>query len=106
MAWLDSGEPEPILRWKLVENEVLPDTALNRELLEEIFTDVPYKTGREIHAEVAKRAATQRVGWWLVFVWAVIVPLGVAVLEWWSDLLALVVLGYAFVKVSVPMRCA
>lgn len=101
MAWLDSGRPEPILRWELVENEVLPDTALDRGLLEEIFTDIPYKTGREIQAEAAKRAAAQKVGWWLVFVWAVLVPLGVAVLEWWSDLLGLVVLGYALVKAAI-----
>ena len=36
-----------------------------------------------------------------MFVWAVLVPLGVAVLEWWSDLLGLVVLGYAFVKAAI-----
>lgn len=101
MGWLESGKLEPILRWEMVENELLPDTALNRELLEEIFKDVPYKTGREIQTEVAKQAAVQRVGWWLVFVWAVLVPLGVALLEWWSDLLGLVVLGYAFVKSAI-----
>jgi hypothetical protein len=101
MAWLDSGRPAPILRWALVENEVLPNTALNRRLLEAIFTDIPYKTGREIQAEAAKQAAALRVGWWGVFVWAVVVPLGVAVLEWWSDLLGLVVLGYAFVKATI-----
>ena len=28
------------------------------------------------------------------------VPLSVAVLEWWSELLGLVVLGYAFVKAA------
>lgn len=101
MAWLESGSNEPTLRWELVENDVLPDVALNRNLMEEIFTDVPYKTGQELQAEVAERAASQRVGWWLVFVWAVVVPLGVAVLEWWSDLLGLLILGYAFVKAAI-----
>lgn len=101
MAWLAPGSSEPILRWELVEKEALPDIALNRDLLEEIFTDVPYKTGREIQAEVAEQAASRRVGWWLVFIWAVVVPLGVAVLEWWSDLLGLVVLAFAFLKAAV-----
>lgn len=101
MAWLESESHEPVLRWELVENDVLPDIALNRDWLKEIFMDVPYKTGAEIQAEVAGRAASQRIGWWLVFVWAVIVPLSVAVLEWWSDLLGLLVLGYAFVKATI-----
>lgn len=101
MAWLESESHEPVLRWELVENDVLPDIALNRDWLEEVFTNVPYKTGAEIQAEVAERDASRRVGWWLVFVWAVVVPLGVAVLEWWSDLLGLLVLGYAFVKAAI-----
>jgi hypothetical protein len=101
MAWLESEGQKPVLRWEIVENDALPDIALNRDWLKEIFTDVPYKTGAEIHADVAERAASQRVGWWLVLVWAVVVPLAVAVLEWWSDLLGLVVLGYAFVKAAI-----
>jgi hypothetical protein len=100
IAWRGSGSSEPALRWELVENDLLPDIALDRDALEEIFTDVPYKTGREIQAEVAERAASQQVGWWMVFVWAVVVPLGVAVLEWWSDALGLVVLAFAFVKAA------
>jgi len=100
MAWLDPAESQPVLRWELVKNDALPDVALNRKFLKEVFANVPSKTGREIHEEVAKHVATQKVGWWLVFVWAIVVPLGVAVLEWWSDLLGLVVLGYAFVKAA------
>lgn len=101
MAWLEPAESQPVLRWELVENDALPDVALNREFLEEVFAGVPFKTGRKIQEDVAKYVAAQKVGWWLVFVWAVLVPLGVAVLEWWSDLLGLVVLGYAFVKAAI-----
>jgi hypothetical protein len=101
MAWLGSRSNEPVLRWELVENDVLPDIALNRDALKDIFTDIPYKTGREIQAEVAERTASRRVGWWLVFVWAVVVPLGVTILEWWSDLLGLVVLAFAFVQAAI-----
>lgn len=100
MAWLESKSHEPVLRWELVENNVLPDIALNRNWLKEVFAGIPHKTGADIQAEYAERAASQRVGWWLVFVWAVVVPLAVALLEWWSDLLGLLVLGYAFVKAA------
>lgn len=101
IAWLDSESSQPILRWKLVKDGLLPDTALDRKLLQKIFADVPSKTGAEIQDQVAKDVAARKVGWWLVFVWAVLVPLGVAILEWWSDLLGLVVLGYAFVKAII-----
>ncbi len=101
MAWLEPAESQPVLRWELVENDALPEITHNREFLEEVFAGVPFKTGREIQEEVAKYVAAQKLGWWLVFVWAVLVPLGVAALEWWSDLLGLVVLGYAFAKAVI-----
>lgn len=101
MAWSGSAELPPTLRWELVENDALPLIALDRERLEEIFVNVPSKTGREIQEEATKRAATRRAGWWLIFVWAVVVPLFVAVVEWSSDLLGLLVVGLAFVKAAV-----
>jgi hypothetical protein len=101
MAWLKSADCQPVLRWELVNDDVLPDMALNRDFLRETFAMLPYKTGAQVRAEVSKHIAAQKVGWWLVFVWAVIVPVGVALLEWWSDLLGLVVLAYAFVKAAV-----
>jgi len=101
VAWLNSEDSQPVFRWELVKNEVLPDIALDRKFLQKTFADVPSKTGAQIQNEVAKDIAARKAGWWLVFVWAVVVPLGVAILEWWSDLLGLVVLGYAFVKAII-----
>lgn len=101
IAWPDSESSTPILRWELVKDEVLPDVALDRSFLTKIFANVPSKSGAQIQNEVAKEVAARKVGWWLVFVWAVMVPLGVAVLEWSSDLLGLVVLAYAFVKALI-----
>jgi len=101
MAWLEPADSEPTLRWELVKNDVLPDIVLDREFLKKTFANVPSKTGAEIREEVVKEMAARKFSWWLVFVWAVLVPLGVAVLEWWSDLLGVVVLGYAFVKAAI-----
>lgn len=98
MAWPSPSDGKPIRRWEIVEDAVLPDIALNRRYVEELFATVPFKTGRQINEEASKYLFRRRVGWWLVFVWAVAVPLGVAVLEWWSDLLGLVVLAYSFYK--------
>ncbi|KIH76739.1 hypothetical protein SAMN05660860_00887 [Geoalkalibacter ferrihydriticus] len=100
VAWRDSESSQVVFRWELVK-DALPDIALDRNFLQKTFADVPSKTGAEIQNEVVKDVAARKVGWWLVFVWAVVVPLGVAVLEWWSDLLGLVVLLYAFVKAII-----
>ncbi len=101
IAFSDPTQSKEVLRWELVADAELPAVALDRTFLKRIFANVPSKTGREIQAEAQKHITTLKVGWWIVFLWAVVVPLGVAVLEWWSDLLGLVVLAYAFFKAAV-----
>lgn len=101
MAWVDPKTQEPVLRWELVPNEALPNTARDRQALRKLFAGVPVKTGAQVQQEVARLVKERRAGWWVVFVWAVVVPLGVAVLEWWSDLLGLAVLAFAFIKAGI-----
>jgi hypothetical protein len=101
LAWPETKTAETVLRWELVKDDDLPAVALDRNYLKQIFFDIPYKTGREIRAAADKHFSALRIGWWIVFMWAVVVPLMVAILEWWSDLLGLVVLTYAFVKAGV-----
>lgn len=103
LAWPETTTAKTILRWEIVKDEELPAVALDRNYLMQIFSGISYKTGQEIRAAADKQLAALRVGWWLVFVWAVVVPLMVAVLEWWSDLLGLVVLIYAFVKAAIQV---
>lgn len=98
MAWIDPKTSKPVLRWELVANEELPDIAHDRAFIRKVFATIPYKTGAEIRDAAMKSIASRKMGQRLIFIWAVVVPLGVAVLEWWSDLLGLVVLGYAFCK--------
>lgn len=101
LAWPETTTAKTILRWEIVKDDELPPVALDRNYLKQIFSGIPYKTGQEIRAAADKHFAALRVGWWLVFVWGVVVPLMVAILEWWSDLLGLVVLTYAFVKAAI-----
>jgi len=99
VAWLDS-ELNEVLHWELVADAEMPAVALDRRSLTRIFSDVPFKTGREMREAANRHAAALRMGWWLVFFWAVVVPLVVTVLEWWSDLLGIFVLVYAFFKAA------
>jgi hypothetical protein len=101
MAWPDPQTKESVLRWEIVSNEVLPTTAKDREALRKLFPDVPVKTGVQVQQQVARLVKERKLGWWLLFVWAVLVPLAVAVFEWSSDLLGLAVLGYAYIKAGI-----
>jgi len=63
IAWLDSDSVQPVFRWELVKDGVLPDIALDRQFLQKTFAGEPSKTGAEIQAEVAKDVAARKVGW-------------------------------------------
>lgn len=89
------------MHWRLVPNGELPTTAKDKAYIHQLFVKVPHRTGAEIRAAALRYARQAKAGWWLVLVWAVVVPLAVAVLEWWSDLLGLVVLAFAFTKAGV-----
>lgn len=75
MAWAESKSQDFILRWDLLTSDALPAIALDRKWLRAAMRHVPHKTGSEIQREVADRVALQRAEWWLVFLWAVVVPL-------------------------------
>lgn len=100
IAWSNNNNKNA-LRWELVPDSELPSVALDRNFLKQTFSDIPYKTGLDIQNNARKQMAKIKAGWWIVFLWAAVVPLFVAVLEWWSDLLGLVVLAYAFVKAAI-----
>lgn len=96
LAWIDSNQIA--LGWSLNWPDTVSKVKLTPHQLEETFFDIPFKTGFEIQKQARRNLYRLKVGWWVVFVWAVVVPLLVAVVEWWSDLLGYLVLGYAFFK--------
>jgi hypothetical protein len=96
IAW--STDSSSHSEWRLVPDDELPTVALNEAYLRRFFSHLPHRTGAQVSAEVRKQHKHMKAGWWLVFVWAVVVPVGIAVLEWWSDLLGVVVLVFAFIK--------
>jgi hypothetical protein len=81
--------------WRLHRDEELPKDALDKSYLEEIYADIPSRTKSEIREKVAEDAAKFRIGWWVVFLWAGIVPAIIAILNWWSDWLGVVALCYS-----------
>lgn len=101
MAWEEYPETKPTLKWAIVSDTELPDIALDRDFVEALFASIPHRTRSNIEEEVERHKKTMRFGWWLVFVWGVVVPAVVALLEWWSDFLGVVVLIYALGKAAI-----
>lgn len=101
IAWQDANSEHVTLKWELVPDVDLPEIALNRDFLKHIFSDVPFRTDEDIQNAAYKRFSNLRNGWRLVFIWAVIIPITVSLLEWWSDLLGLAVVVYAFIKATI-----
>lgn len=100
-AWLDADSEQIILKWELVRDVDLPEIALNQDLLKHIFINVPFRTDEDIQNAAGKYLFNLRNGLRLFFIWAVIIPILVALLEWWSDLLGMAVLAYAFIKAII-----
>lgn len=95
---IDKQAHKVIREWRLLKNEELPRDALDTSYLRKIYSQIPFKTKQQLREEAQQKAKHLRLGWWIVFVWAVVVPAGVAVLEWWSDWLGVAVLLYSLYK--------
>lgn len=98
IGYIDTQTNKVVREWRLLGNHELPTDALDASYLRKIYSDIPFKTTRQLRERAVAKAKQLRLGWWVVFIWAVVVPVGVAVLEWWSDWLGLVVLMYSLYK--------
>jgi hypothetical protein len=98
IGFVDDHTGKVVREWRLLANQELPDDALDPSYLKSVYRDIPHKTGEEVRAGAEQHRRQVRLGWWIVFGWAVVVPAAVAVLEWWSDWLGAVVLIYALWK--------
>ncbi|MCI0607806.1 MAG: hypothetical protein L0Z71_01915 [Anaerolineae bacterium] len=86
------------LYWRLVKDNEIPDVALNKEYVNKLYSNLDYKTYAELDAERRKRRKEIKTGSFIIFVWLVIIPLLITVLEFYSNWLALITLIYSFYK--------
>ena len=102
IGFIDKTSQEVCLFWHLLKNKEIPDDALDTDYLKKIYSNIPYKTQDDLKRESAKHVKQLRIGWTVVFVWAVIVPAVVAILEWASPpWVAALVLIYSLWKAVV-----
>lgn len=82
--------------WNKLEDKEIPDVTLDREYLETVYSDFSYETFGELDKNRRKRRKEIKSGWIIVFLWLVVVPLILALLDYYSELVSVVVLFFSF----------
>lgn len=89
--------------WRLPTDEEIPGEPPDKEFLLHIYAGVPYNTSTQTREKAAAYARQMRIGWAIVFVWAVVVPAVWAILKrfgpaWIGVIVLFYSLWQAFVK--------
>jgi hypothetical protein len=66
--------------WQLIKDEELPEKALDTNYLMTLYKGVPFSRQSEKKVAWEKRVRKIQAGWYIVFVWAVVVPAIIALL--------------------------
>ena len=102
MAFVENDPKELRLHWHLLKDSELPATVQDNDSLLRIYQGLSYKTSSQLKQDANENAKKFRIGWWVVFVWAAIVPAVVAVLEFISPVwVAVLVLIYSLYKAAI-----
>jgi hypothetical protein len=87
-----------ILNWRLLKDDEISDVALNQEYFDNLYSNLDLKTYTELDIDRRKRRRQIQVGSFIIFIWLIIIPLIVVLLDFYSDWVSLVVLIYSFYK--------
>ncbi len=84
------------LHWRLLKDNEIPNVALNLQYVDGLYSNLVFKTNTELDIERRKRRQQIKIGWFVFFIWLVVIPLIIALLDYFSDLVSLVALIYSF----------
>lgn len=98
LGYSDEGKNEPLLFWKLLEDNKIPAHALNIDYLKRVYSSIPYKTSESLREDSEKHSREMRLGWAIIFAWLVVVPAIIAILGWASPFVSLIALLYSLWK--------
>lgn len=84
--------------WGLVKDEEIPDVALNQEYVDILFSGLAYKTYAELDFERRTNQRRIKTGWIIFFIWLVVIPVFIELLEYYSNLLSLIALVFCLIK--------
>jgi hypothetical protein len=103
VGWLDAAANQPAAHWRVVPSAELPQIDLSAPALQEMYSDVPFRTGVDLQARVNAHRRKVRTATVLVFVWLVVVPAIVLLIEfnapeWLSWLVLLYSLSQVYIQ--------
>jgi len=99
IGYYDKVKKDIVLSWSLLKDDEIPDDALNLDYLKKVYSDIPHKTSQDVQVELRKHNKMLRVGWTIVFIWAVIIPAIIAIVECFSpQWVAVLILIYSLYK--------
>jgi hypothetical protein len=81
VGWQDAVTGNLVSHWRMVANAEFPRAGWDTESLKSIYHDISFRTSTQLKESARKSRRVIRLGWWLVFVWAVAVPVGVAIVD-------------------------
>jgi len=64
--------------WRLFPDQELPDRALDENYLRTVYTDIGFKSSEDLRRQSDEVRRASRIGWLVVFVWAVVIPTALA----------------------------
>lgn len=86
------------LYWESVPEEEIPDRTLDQQYLDNLYSDLDFKTYAEIDAEWQKRRKGITRGRFLLFLWFVVIPIIVLIFEFSNDWLSAFIFLYSVSK--------
>ena len=81
VGWSDPASRKPLLLWRLVTDTEFPRSSWDSSSLRSIYADIPFRTSTDLKKSVRKKHSAVRFGWWLVVLWAVVIPVAIAVVD-------------------------
>jgi hypothetical protein len=87
-----------ILNWKLLKNEEIPDIALNRDYVDNLYSGLVYKTYEELDTERINNRKKIKFGWVIFIIWLVVIPIVIAILDFSSYWVSLAAFIYSLYK--------
>jgi len=94
---LDNDKPR--YRWELLKDEEFPEELKDSEYLIRIYSDLNYRTQSEVSAQARENLKPLRSVKRLLIVWSVVVPVAIALLEFFSPVwLSVAAMAYSFWK--------
>jgi hypothetical protein len=81
IGWQDSASGKLVSHWRIVANTEFPRASWDAESLKSVYGGIAFRTSAQLKKSALKSRRLIRMGWWLVFIWGVAVPVAVATIE-------------------------